>query len=173
MVILAACLGLRVGEVLGLQWGDIDLLNGTLEVRRSVYQYHIGPAKTAYSEAALPLAPELVSALGRWLTQASYRAETDFVFPSVKGGLRDADKLRENVLQPAADRAGLGKIGWHSLRHSFATALDMAGARMKVAQELMRHSSITTTMDIYTGTVERDKREAAGRVATAVLGSVQ
>ena len=173
MVILAACLGLRVGEILGLQWGDIDLLNGTLAVGRSVYQYHIGPAKTPYSEAALPLAPEIVSALGSWLSQASYRAEADFVFPSARGGPRDADTLRENVLQPAADRSGLGKIGWHSLRHSFATALDVAGARMKVAQELMRHSSITTTMDIYTGTVERDKREVAGRVATAVLGGIQ
>ena len=75
--------------------------------------------------------------------------------------------------ETAADRAELGKIGWHSLRHSFATALDVAGARMKVAQELMCHSSITTTMDIYTRTAERDKRETAGRVATAVLGRIQ
>jgi integrase len=54
MVILAGCMGLRVGEILGLQWGDVTFLNGTLEVRRSVYQYHIRPAKTRYSEAALP-----------------------------------------------------------------------------------------------------------------------
>ena len=121
----------------------------------------------------MPLASELVSALGNWLAQARYRTAADFVFSSARGGPRDADELRENVLQPAADRAGLGKIGWHSLRHSFAMALDVAGARMKVAQELMRHSSITITMDIYTGTVERDKRETAGRVATAVLGNVQ
>jgi integrase len=173
MVILAACLGLRVGEILGLKWGDVDLLKGNLEIRRSVYQYHIGPAKTAHSEAALPLASEVVPALQNWLTQAKYRCEGDFVFPSASGGPRDADKLRENVLQPAADRAKIGNIGWHSLRHSFATALDVAGARMKVAQELMRHSSITTAMDVYTGTVERDKRETAGRVATAVLGNVQ
>jgi integrase len=144
-----------------------------LNIRHSVYQYHVGPAKTEYSEAALPLAPELVSALSHWLAQASYRAGTDFVFASAKGRVRDADKLREYVLQPAAARAGLGKIGWHSLRHSFATALDVAGARMKVAQELMRHSSITTTMDVYTGAVDRDKRETAGRVAAAVLGSIQ
>jgi site-specific recombinase XerD len=82
-------------------------------------------------------------------------------------------KLREKVLQPAADRAELGKIGWHSLWHSFATALDVAGARRKAAQEWMRRSGITTTMDVYTGTAERDKRETAGRVATAVLGKIQ
>ena len=173
MAILAGCLGLRIGEMLGLQWGDIQLLDGTLTIRRSVYQYHVGPAKTATSENALPLAPEIVSALRNWLAQASYRSETDWVFASDKGGLRDADKLRENVLQSAADRAGLGKIGWHTLRHSFATALDTAGARMKVAQELMRHANITTTMDVYTGAMERDKREIAGRVARAALSSVQ
>jgi integrase len=173
MVILAACLGLRVGEILGLQWGDVDLLNGTLDIRRAVYQYHVGPAKTENSEATLPLAPQVISALGNWLAEASYRSEKDFVFPSARGGPRDADKLRENVLQPAAERAGLGKIGWHSLRHSFATALETAKARMKVAQELMRHSSITTTMNIYTGTIDRRKRKTAGRVASAVLGTLQ
>jgi integrase len=173
MVMLAGCLGFRVGEILGLQWGDIDLLRATVEIRRAVYQYHIGPAKTPKSEAVLPLAPELSSALADWLVQATFRSETDFVFASVRGGPRDADKLREKILQPAADRAELGKIGWHSLRHSYATALDVTGARMKVAQQLMRHSSITTTMDVYTEAMERDKRETAGRVATAVLGSIQ
>ena len=141
--------------------------------RQKLRRSRLDPAKTSYSEAGLPLAPEVVAALGNWFAQAHYRSESDFVFASARGGTRDADKLRENVLQPAADRAELGRIGWHSLRHSFATALDVAGARMKVAQELMRHSSITTTMDIYTGTAERDKRETAGRVATAVLGKIQ
>ena len=173
MAILAACLGLRIGEILGLQWGDVDLLNGILTVRRSVYQYHVGPAKTPGSEVALPLAPELVSVLSTWLSQATYRSDSDWVFASDKGGLRDADKLRESVLQPAAGRAEIGKIGWHTLRHSFATALDIAGARMKVAQELMRHASIATTMDVYTGVVEREKRETAGRVAKSFLGTVQ
>jgi site-specific recombinase XerD len=57
----------------------------------------------------------------------------------------------------------LGKLGWHSFRHSFATALGVVGARMKIAQELMRHSSITNTMNTCTGTVERDRRETVGR----------
>ena len=156
-----------------MQWGDIDLLGGNLTIRRSVYQYHVGPAKTFYSEAALPLAPEIVAVLQDWLSQAKYRTETDWVFASEKGGLRDGDKLREKFLKAAADRAGIGKIGWHTLRHSFATALDVAGARMKVAQELMRHANIATTMDVYTGVMDRDKRKIAGQVAKAFLGSLQ
>ena len=91
----------------------------------------------------------------------------------IRGGPRDADKLREKVLQPAADRAGLGKISLAQLAAILRYSVGCSGARMKVAQELMRHSIITTTMDIYTGTAERDKRETAGRVATAVLGKIQ
>jgi integrase len=173
MAILAACLGLRVGEILGLQWGDVELLNKTLTIRRSVCQYHVGPAKTPNSEAALPLAPEIVSVLQKWLSQTMYRTEGDWVFASHKGTLMDGDKLRERFLQPAAAQAKIGKIGWHSLRHSFATALDSTGARLKVAQELMRHANISTTMDVYTGAMERDKREAASQVARSFLGAVQ
>jgi len=87
--------------------------------------------------------------------------------------LRDADKLRASVLQSAADRAEIGKIGWRTLRHTFATALDGAGARMKVAQELMRHANIATTMDVYTGALERNKREVVGAVARSLVGFVQ
>lgn len=169
MVILAGCLGLRIGEILGLQWGDIDFLGGTLTVRRAVYQYHVGPAKTACSEAALPLAPEVLRVFEEWFGEAFYRSGSDYVLASKRGGPVDADKLRSEILQPAALRAGIGKIGWHTLRHSFATALDVAGARAKVAQELMRHANYSTTMDIYTGALERDKRETASRVAQALL----
>jgi integrase len=77
------------------------------------------------------------------------------------------------VLQSAADRAEIGKIGWHTLRHTFATALDGAGSRMKVAQELMRHANIATTMDVYTGALEKDKRDAATLVAQSLVGFVQ
>jgi integrase len=144
-----------------------------MAIRRAVYQYHVGPAKTAHSEAVLPLAPKVLQALQEWLGQAVYRSTTDFVFASDRGGPIDADKIRSRVLQPAALRAGIGKIGWHTLRHSFATALDAAGARVKVAQELMRHANYSTTMDIYTGALERDKRETASRVAQVVLAPLQ
>ena len=51
--------------------------------------------------------------------------------------------------------------------------LDPAGARLKVAQELMRHANIAPTMDIYTGVLERDKREAVGRVARSFWATAQ
>ncbi len=173
MAILAGCLGLRISEILGLQWADIDLLNCKMSIRRSVVQGHVGPVKTAYSEADLPLSPEIVKAITEWYSRAVYRADGDFVFASNSGKPLWADASREQVLVPAGERAGLGRIGWHTLRHTYATVLEQMGARMKVAQELLRHADIQTTMNIYTGAMEKDKREAANRVAEALLGAVQ
>jgi integrase len=173
IAILAGCLGLRISEISGLQWGDVDLLNSTLSIRRSVVQGHIGPAKTMYSEASLPLSQELVKALTNWYSRAAYRSDGDFVFAGDSGKPLWADVTRERELAPAASRANLGKIGWHTLRHTYATVLEQVGARMKVAQELLRHADIQTTMNVYTGVMEKDKREAADRVAQALLGTVQ
>ena len=173
MAILAGCLGLRISEILGLQWADIDLLNCKMSIRRSVVQGHVGPVKTAYSEAELPLSPEIAKAITEWYSRAVYRADGDFVFASNSGKPMWADATREQVLIPAAERAGLGRIGWHTLRHTYATVLEQMGARMKVAQEPLRHADIQTTMNIYTGAMEKDKREAANRVAEVLLGSLQ
>lgn len=93
------------------------------------------------------------------------------MFASHKGTHINGDKLRVEALQAAADAAKIGQIGWHTQRHSFATALDRA--RMKVSQELMRHANISTTMDVYTGAMERDQREVAAQVARTFLAVVQ
>lgn len=177
MVALAGCLGLRVGEILGLQWRDLNLLSGTLGIQRDVYQYRVDEVKTRTSCAALPLAPELVDMLLAWRSQASYIAPTDFVFASDRrtrrnpggGGPRGDAAILEHQIKPAAERAGVGKVGWHTFRHSYATVMEQVGIRMKVAQELLRHADIQTTMNVYTGTVDQDKREAATLVAQRML----
>jgi site-specific recombinase XerD len=60
-------------------------------------------------------------------------------------------------------------IGWHSFRHSLATNLRSLGVDIKAAQELMRHSSIRTTLDIYTRAVDKQKREASLKVVELML----
>ena len=62
----------------------------------------------------------------------------------------------------------LGEIGWHTFRHTYRSWLDETGAPMKVQQELMRHASIQTTMNIYGQTMSSSKREANGRVSGAL-----
>ncbi len=177
MVALACCLGLRVGEILGLQWQDLDLLKGRLHIQRDVYRYRVDEVKTPTSLASLPLAPELVEMLLRWHSEASFIGYTDFVFASDRrtrrhpnaGGPRGDSPILRYHLKPAAQRAGIGKIGWHTFRHTNATVLDQVGVRMKVAQELLRHADIRTTMNVYTSAMEQDKRNAADLVAQRLL----
>ena len=71
-------------------------------------------------------------------------------------------------LKPAAVRVGIGKIGWHTFRHSYSKMLRAARVDLKVQQELLRHSTIQSTMNIYTQAVSEQKRAANRLVVTAV-----
>jgi len=74
-----------------------------------------------------------------------------------------------NFLKPAAQPAGLGLIGWHTLRRTFSTLLRGNGEDIKVQQELMRHADIRTTMNLYTRANFDQKRQAQGKIVQAVL----
>ena len=78
----------------------------------------------------------------------------------------------KRVLIHAARKAAAGKfgdIGWHTFRHTYRSWLDETGAPMKVQQELMRHASIQTTMNVYGQAMPESKRAANGKVVTMVL----
>lgn len=78
-------------------------------------------------------------------------------------------RIQENWLVPAARKAGLGRIGWHTFRHSHSTLFHALGVDLKVQQELLRHADIRTTMNIYTQAVPTALREANSKVARLVL----
>jgi integrase len=78
-------------------------------------------------------------------------------------------RIQENWLVPAAQKAGLGRIGWHTFRHSHSTLLHALGVDLKVQQELLRHADIRTTMNIYTHAVPTALREANSKVVRLVL----
>ena len=78
-------------------------------------------------------------------------------------------RIQENWLVPAAQIAGLGRIGWHTFRHSHSTLLHALGVDLKVQQELLWHADIRTTMNIYTHAVPTALREANSKVVRLVL----
>jgi integrase len=167
MAVLAGGLGLRCSEVSGLQWWDVDFEQLSIMLRRGVVNGHEGEVKTAASNAVLPIDPDVGEAILRWRNQTSFRAPTDWVFASpLTVGRRPYHMYaaQYDVLSPAAKRAGLGRLGWHDLRHSYRTWLDQTGAPLGVQKDLMRHASITTTMNIYGRAVPEAKREAHGKV---------
>ena len=84
--------------------------------------------------------------------------------PALQGG-------RTHRIKRAAKLAGLGEeIGWHTFRHSYRSWLDETGAPMKVQQELMRHASIQTTMNVYGRAMTDSKRKANSQVVGLVFG---
>lgn len=169
MILTAACLGLRVSELLGLQWGDINFEDLTVNIQRSVSEGEVNGTKTEASQNALPLDPDLAEVLLAHQTRTVYRSSTDFIFAGANGNPPWPDGVLTDHLKPAAVKAGIGNIGWHTFRHTYSTLLHALGTTPAVQKELLRHSDIQTTLNIYTQAVSSEKREAAAKVARKLI----
>jgi len=174
MVLLIGSTGLRRSEMIALTWSDLNTRTMEVNVLRSCVRNRIGKTKTESSCRPVPLHPLVLNALLEWRAKSPYSTDLDFLFPSVrfKGNKPlSPDSILEKSVRPALARIGVvGKhIGWHSFRHSLATNLRSLGVDIKVAQELMRHSSCRTTLDVCTRAVDQQKREASLKVVELML----
>lgn len=155
LYVLAITTGLRQGELLGLQWADIDLDRATLSVRRTLlftkYGIQIGEPKTDRGRRLVTLPSIAVEALRdhRKRMVAEGWAGAEWVFCSSTGGHIWRGDLREHSLAKILKRAGLRHIRFHDLRHTAATLLLGEGVHPKVVQERLGHSTISLTMDTY------------------------
>jgi integrase len=152
MVLIAGGLGLRVSEIVPLQWGDFNWKLLTLTVTRGCVQGRLGEVKTEYSHRPLPLDPDLAKAILRWRDEGPYpnKGPQNFVFPNLNTGQPMwQDCILDRHIKPAAERAELGLIGWHTFRHSYRAWLKRTQAPIEIQQELMRHANIQTTLDTY------------------------
>ena len=171
-VLLAVTLGLRRGEVLGLQWQDIDWKEQTLSVRRSASftegKMVVGDTKTPSSRRTLLLPAGVVVALEEQRERA----------PSLPFQLvccrQDGAPLTTNALQHAfadvLERSGLPRIRFHDLRHTYATLMLRNGVPVKVASSILGHSSISITLNVYSH-VMTDMQEGATGVIDGILRS--
>ena len=174
MLIMCASLGLRCSELLGLKWGDFDWESLTVMVQRAIVAGRVDRVKTKYSEVRVPLDPALGEVLLNWKCRSQFQTDSDWVFASpAASGQRPywPWRLQQLHIKPAGKRAGLGDIGWHTLRHSYRSWLDETGAPLKVQQELMRHADIRTTMNIYGAAMSESKRLANSKVVQMLLGA--
>jgi integrase len=173
MALVAGCLGLRVSEIVGLQWSDIDFAGATIMVQRSVVHGKVDSVKTEYSQDHVPMDRELAAALLRHREGNCYPTPEGWVFASPRTGRPfHQDPIQQDYLRPAGQLAGgEGSLGWHTFRHSYRSWLDEIGAAMSVQKELMRHASIQTTMNIYGRAMTDTKRQANSKVVRMVLGS--
>jgi integrase len=168
---LALSLALRRGELLALRWSDIDLEHHTLKIRTS---------KTAAGARTLSLTPSLVKALHEhWSVQQQERLvqgvewkEHGLVFPSEKGtpmAPRNLHRHFKSVLK----RAGLpSALRFHDLRHSCASFLVAEGEHPRVVMHILRHTNISTSMNIYAH-ISPDLEKGALDKIDQILGNDQ
>ena len=170
MYIFALFTGLRRGEVLALQWSDVDFDTGTVSVNKTLSRVKtyvdsgdktrliVSEPKTETSRRIIPIIDTLIPLLKKQKDSANNNNKFDLVFPSEAGGYIDPRNYNRKFYK-LVKKAGLPKTNPHSLRHSFATRSLEAGVDLKTTQELLGHSSINITADLYTHSLMKHKKK--------------
>lgn len=171
-VILAVHTGLRLGELLGLRWEDVNLERGSIAVRRAL-QHLPGEGatflepKTARSRRSIPLGTTALAALRRVrrrqlqqkLALGPAYQDQGLVFASPTGTPIIPRSL-ERAFARIVARAGVGPLRFHDLRHTHATLLLARGVHPKIVSERLGHASIAITMDTYSHVLPGLQEEA-------------
>ena len=105
--------------------------------------------------------PTVLEALAKWKETSRYAGPQDWVFASRRHRGRKpiwGQAILRRYIRPVARRVGIQKrFGWHTFRHTFSTLLRSVGTEFKVMQELLRHSSLRSTLDVYTQAISPAK----------------
>jgi integrase len=179
MVFVAIYTGLRVSELIGLKWSDVHADSITIDERYCRGDW--GAPKSDASNTTIPVNQAVVGRIQRlknmavevragWATRRYPVVKScgpdDLVFQSIHKGapMRDNNILTRHI-KPAGRKLGIPWVNWQVLRRSFATWLKMAGADVKDAQALMRHSRASTTLDVYQQSIPESERKVVDRLS--------
>ena len=182
---LAATSGLRLGELLGLAWSDLDLAEGTLTVRRSLAEardggWALAEPKSARSRRTIPLAAIARDALRRRQAQqaadksaagTAWQDRDGLIFTDSVGRPMRPDRVQHGFAR-ARMAAGLPRIRFHDLRHTAATLMLAEGVPLAVISELLGHSGIAITASHYAAVVPQLRLEAADAMDRALTPRV-
>ena len=154
--------GMRRGELLGLKWEDIDFDHGVIHIRRQVARLNgtvqEAPLKTKNSYRNISIGADAVELLKQKKEQDN--GKSVYVFPSPTGGPLAPDSVL-HMLHRVLKRAGLPKIRFHDLRHTFATLALQNGVDIKTVSGMLGHFSAGFTLDTYAHVTTAAQREAA------------
>jgi integrase len=161
--------GLRLGELLGLQWGDLDFTGRFIEVQRNIVGGKVTTPKNS-KRRRVDLSAKLAEALEH--RHAGAKADalktgqplSSWVFTNRDGGPLDGDNVRKRIFEKALTKAKLHHVRVHDLRHSFASQLIQNGESLAYVKEQLGHSSIQVTVDVYGHLVPGSNRAAVDRL---------
>jgi len=182
LYVVALTTGMRLGELLALKWRDIDLEKAKLQVRASVRYlkgggYAFTEPKTKYGRRSIALTSAAKTALRTHRKRQNEERlrvgpgwqDAELVFPNSIGTVMDGKRLTQREFHPLLQLAGLSHIRFHDLRHTCATTLLGSGINPKAVSEMLGHSSINITLNLY-GHVLPHMQQQAADVMDAILG---
>jgi integrase len=180
---LALSTGLRRGELLALKWQDLDFERGVLSVRRALGRSTsegiiIAEPKTPQGRRTVHLSAPVIAVLRahrkaqleRRLQVGPEWQEADFLFTTGIGTTMDPSSLGKSF-KAMLTKAQLPAVRFHDLRHSAATIALSQGVHPKIVSEMLGHSKISLTLDVYSHSLPTLQVEAADRIASALAGS--
>lgn len=163
IVMVAVLTGLRIGEILALRWGRVDLLRNIIAVEES-YSGRFGPPKTQSSRRAVPISSALHVVFQAQHTRCKSTGACDLVFATHKGTPLSPKNLRNRVLEPTRKALGLPHLSWHTFRCTHATWLSEAQVPARIAQSILGHSDVSMTLNVYTQVVPESQRAALEKI---------
>lgn len=165
-IVLALTTGLRLGELSGLEWSDIDMERASLTVRRTVSEVNsvqtITSPKTKKSRRRVKLSAIAVEAL------RGHSTKEGLVFPAARTKYLTRTTVQQQIWKPALKRAGVEYVNFHSARHTAASLLLASAIHPKIVQERLGHSKIGTTLDIYGHLIDGMDEAAASAIDEAM-----
>lgn len=159
--VMALRLGMRQGELFGLEWSHVDLQAGTLRIEQQAAEVngkiHLRKPKTKASRRTLVLPDEVIEALNRRriasLTEGL--AGCEFVMPTNRGGVMRRSNFGQRHWKPLLDRLGIAHRGFHHTRHTAATAMLSRNVPVHQVAGILGHATASTTLDVYAHYVPR------------------
>jgi integrase len=179
LYVLVIQTGMRRGELFGLRWDDVDLGNAWLHVRQALAPdgKSFSLPKTAKGRRRIRITPEAVEALKKHrvaqhqerLKQGSVWRDHGLVFCSLVGTPMNPDNFIKRQYKPLLRRAELPYIRFHDLRHTFASLMMPNVKNPQIVQEMLGHSRISTTLDIYSHPSQDMQDEAVRRFGSLFM----
>ena len=168
LFMLAVFSGARQGELLGLKWSDVKWEDNQIHIQRTFNKGNWYDVKTAASNRKIDIGPSMIAKLKEWKLASPPNAH-DLVFPNKAGKPIDHNNLIKWHFYPCLEKAGLPKIRFHDLRHTYASLLIEQGENIKYIQSQLGHSSPTVTLNVYAHLMKPTNQEAASKLENKIL----